>query len=203
LALYDMPSGVDSAKEHQWLEDQMKQWRDFTKSVDDRQKQLREQAAQLQLATTPKVSDLNRRIEELQGRIDSTLAEEEPLKTELQQSQLDLTKAQAMEAGLDQVRYKQLYSLPESTITKHLPIAPNGRFSWRHVEKDNPFAEGEKTHRYYLLVRAVRSDGRQYWAFLHLVLTENDTLPIQIEPSDFISTKAILRPDLSPEEQQQ
>jgi hypothetical protein len=203
LALYDTSTGVDGAKEHQWLEDQMKQWRDFTKSVDDRQKQLREQAAQLQLATTPKVTDLNSRIDELQNRINGTLAEEEPLKAELQQAQLDLSKAQAYEAGLDDKYYKQLYSLPESTITKHLPLAPNGRFSWHHVEKDNPFAEGEKAHRYYLLVRAVRPDGRQYWAFLHLILAMNETLPIQIEPSDFISTKAILRPDLSPEEQQQ
>ena len=203
LALYDTPAGVDSVKEHQWLEDQMKQWRDFTKSIDDRQKQLREQAAQLQLATTPKVSDLNGQIDELQNRINGTLAEEGPLKTELQQSQLDLTKAQTKEGGEDAIAYKQLYSLPESTITKHLSLTPNGRFSWRHVEKDNPFAEGEKAHRYYLLVRAVRPDGRQYWAFLHLVLFINETLPIQVEPSDFISTKAILRPDLSPEEQQQ
>ena len=203
LALYDMPAGVDSAKEHQWLEDQMKQWRDFTKSIDDRQKQLREQAAQIQLATTPKVSDLNGQVDELQRRVDGTLAEEEPLKAELQQSQLDLSKAQADEAGLDDKYYKQLYSLPEGTITKHLPLTPTGRFSWRHVEKDNPFAEGEKKHHYYLLVRAIRPDGRQYWAFLHLDLVENDTLPVAIEPSDFITTKSILRPDLSPEEQQQ
>jgi hypothetical protein len=205
LALYDMPAGVDSTKEHQWLEDQMKQWRDFTKSVDDRQKQLREQAAQIQLATTPKVSDLNSHIDELKGRIDGTLAEEEPLKAELQQAQLDLANARAREAGLDGVRYKQLYALPESTmaINKHLPFAPNGRFSWRHVEKDSPFAEGEKKHYYYLLVRAIRPDGRQYWSYIHLVLPMNETLPIKIEPSDFISTKSILRPDLSPDEQLQ
>jgi polyhydroxyalkanoate synthesis regulator phasin len=203
LALYDVPAGVDSTKEHQWLEDQIKQWRNFTKSIDDRQKQLREQAAQIQLATTPKVSDLNARIDELKGRIDSTQAEEDPLKEELQQAHLDLSKAQTKEAGEDPVAYKQLYSLSESAITKHLPVASNGRFSWRHVEKDYPFAEGEKTHHYYLLVRAIRSDGRQYWAFLHLSLVENDTLSINIEPSDFITTKAILRPDLSPEEQQQ
>ena len=32
LALYEVPAGVDSVKEHHWLGDQMKQWRDFLKT---------------------------------------------------------------------------------------------------------------------------------------------------------------------------
>ena len=49
LALYEVPAGVDSVKEHQWLADQMKQWRDYLKTLDDRKEQLREKAAQLKL----------------------------------------------------------------------------------------------------------------------------------------------------------
>jgi len=203
LALYDVGPNVDSGKEHQWLEDQMKQWRDFTKSVDDRQKQLREQAAQIQLSPTSKVSDLNTQMDELKNRIDETEAEETPIKTELQQAQDDLAKAQAAEAALDAVRYKQLYSLPDTNIIRRLPLNDYGRFSWRHVEKDNPFAEGENTHYHWIFARAARSDGRQYWALYHFSIRRNDTVDMVIEPAGFISTKAILRPDLSPAEQQQ
>ena len=202
LALYDVSTGVDSAKEHQWLEDQIKQWRDFTKSLDTRQQQLREQAAQIKLSPTPKVTELNTKIEELQQRIEGTQAEEEPIKTELQQAQADLTQVQSIETGLDDKYYKQLYALPEGSITDRLPLAPNGRFNWSHVEKNKPFAEGEKFHHYFLFTRAARSDGRQYWALLYLTVAKDDTLRVEVEPTDFISTKAILRPDLTPDEQQ-
>lgn len=202
LALYDVPTGVDSAKEHQWIEDQIKQWRDFTKSLDTRQKQLREQAAQIQLSPTQKVTELNTKIEELQQRIEGTLAEEEPIKTELQQAQTDLTQVQAVENSLDDKYYKQLYALPEGSITDRIPLAPNGRFRWSHIEKNKPFADGENFHHYYLFARALRPDGRQYWALLHLSVAKNNVLPVTIEPSDFISTKAVLRPDLSPDEQE-
>ena len=38
LGLYEVPPGVDTVKEHKWLADQMKQWRDFEKSLDDPQR---------------------------------------------------------------------------------------------------------------------------------------------------------------------
>ncbi len=202
LALYQTPPGVDGVKEHQWIEDQLKQWRDFTKSVDDRQQKLRQQAAQIQLSPTPRVTELNGKIDDLQHRIDSTLAEEEPLKTELQQAQTDLVQSQTAEAGLDAKYYTQLDALPETNISKRLPMLPNGRFSWSHLEKDSPFAEDEKTHNYWLFARAVRPDGRQYWALTHFSISENSIMPMLIQPSTFVSTKAILRPDLPPDEQQ-
>jgi hypothetical protein len=205
LALYGVSGNVDSAKEHQWLEDQMKQWRDFTKSVDDQQKALREQFAQIKLAPVSKVSDLNTQIDELQRRVDATVAEEEPLKTELQQAQTDLTQAQTEEATLDDKYYKELYSLPESNAIpiRPLPLSPNGRFSWRHIEKEIPFDEGQETHPYWIFTRAVRPDGRQYWALHHFSIVKNRSVEMMIEPTGFISTKTILRPDLTPDEQQQ
>ena len=36
LALYQVPAGVDTVKEHQWLGDQMTQWRAYLKTLDDR-----------------------------------------------------------------------------------------------------------------------------------------------------------------------
>jgi hypothetical protein len=200
LALYEVPAGVDSVKEHQWLGDQMKQWRDFEKSLDDRKEQLREQAAQIKLAPASKITDLNTKIEDLQQRIDSTAAEEVPLKAELQQAQTDLAAAQATEAGLDDEYYKQLDSLPEESITKRIPLATNGRFTW---VDDDVFAEGENEHHYWLFVRATRADGRQYWALHPFSIGINQTLELYIEPTGFISTKAILRPELSPDEQEQ
>jgi len=200
LALYEVPVGVDSVKEHQWLGDEMKQWRDFEKSLDDRKEQLREQAAQIKLAPGPKIADLNSKIDDLQQRSDSTATEEVPLKAELQQAEADLASAQAEEAGLDDKYYKQLDSLPEEAITKHIPLATNGRFTW---VDDDVFAEGEKEHHYWIFARATRSDGRQYWALHHLGVDINQTLELYIEPTGFLSTKAILRPNLSPDEQEQ
>lgn len=202
LALYEVPQGVDGTKEHLWIEDQLKQWRVFTKSLDDQQKQLREQAAQIQLAPTAKVAEVNAKIEDLQHRIDATVAEEEPIKTELLQAQNDLAQEQSTEENLDDKYYKQLDALPEGSITKRLPIQPNGRFSWRNVEKDSLFSEGEKAHHYYLFVRAYRQDGRQYWALHRFSVGKNNTVEITIEPGAFLSTKAILRPDLPPDEQE-
>ena len=200
LALYDVPAGVDSAKEHQWLGDEIKQWRDFLKTLDDRKEQLREKAAQLKLAPAPKITDLNTKIDELQQRIDGTAAEEVPLKAELQQAQADLVAAQTADAGLDDKYYKQLYSLPGEAVTKHIPLATNGRFTW---VDDDVFAEGEKEHRYWIFARATRADGRQYWALHHFSIGKNETIELIIEPTGFISTKAILRPNLSPDEQEQ
>jgi hypothetical protein len=200
LALYEVPAGVDSVKEHQWLGDQMKQWRDFLKTLDDRKEQLREQAAQLKLAPAPKIADLNTKIDDLQQRADATAVEEAPLKAELQQAQADMAASQADEAGLDDKYYKQLYPLPASAIANHIPLAANGRFTW---EDDDVFAEGEKEHRYWIFARATRADGRQYWALGPFSIEKNHERCLLIEPDSFISTKAILRPDLSPEEQEQ
>ncbi len=200
LALYDVPASVDSVKEHQWLGDQMKQWRDLLKSLDDRKEQLREKAAQIKLSPAPKITDLNSKIDDLQQRADSTAAEEVPLKAELQQAQTDLAAAQAAEASLDDKYYKELNSLPDASITKRIPLATNGRFTW--VE-DDPFVEGEKEHRYWIFARATRTDGRQYWVLGHFGIEKNHKICLLMEPDSFISTKAILRPDLSPEEQAQ
>ena len=200
LALYEVPAGVDAVKEHQWLSDQMKQWRDLEKSLDDRKEQLREKAAQLKLAPAPKITDLNAKIEDLNQRIDSTQAEEVPLKTELQQAQVDLAQAQAADQGLDDKYYKQLYSLPVENITKHISVEPNGRFTW--VE-DESFAEGENERRYWIFSCATRADGRQYWALGRVSIEKNHKMCLIIDPDNYLSTKAILRPDMSPEEQEQ
>ena len=139
-------------------------------------------------------------MDEMQQRIDTTTGEEVPLKAELQQAQADLAQAQAADTGLDEKYYKQLDSLPGEAITKHIPLATNGRFSW--VE-DDVFAEGEKEHHYWIFARATRPDGRQYWALHHFSISKNQTLELVIEPGGFMSTKAILRPNLSPDEQAQ
>ncbi len=205
LALYETPPGVDGTKEHQWIEDQITAWRAFTKSYDDRKEKLRQQAAQLQIAPASQVTDVNDRIEDLQHRVDSTQAEEDPLKTELQQAQADLVAAQTAEASLDGKYYQQLYSLAQSIAkgaTKTLPVDTNGRFTWSHLEKDSAFSEGEKNHDFWIFALAVRKDGLQYWVLTHFSVEQNSVLPILIEPSSFVSTKAILRPDLPPDQQQ-
>jgi hypothetical protein len=203
LGLYEVPKGVDPVKERLWLEGQMKGWRDFTKEMDAKQNSLREQAVQLKMAPAPKIADLKTQIDDLQQRIDGTIAEEEPLKAELEQAQTDLAVVQAKESGLDAKPYDKLDALPESNITKRLPLASNGRFSWREVEKESKYAEDEKSHAYWLFSRATRSDGRQYWALHRFTVDKDSTVLLMIEPESFISTKAILRPDLSPDEQAQ
>ena len=200
LALYEVPTGVDSVKEHQWLSDQMKAWRDYQKSLDDRKEQLRDKAAQIKMAPAPKITDLNTRIDEFQQRIDGTAAEEIPLKAELQQAQADLVAAQSAEASLDDKYYKQLDSLPDEAITKKIPLRTNGRFSW---VDDDVFAEGEKEHHYWMFARATRPDGRQYWMLMPFGLEKDFKWCIMIDPDSFVSTKAILRPGLPPDEQQQ
>jgi hypothetical protein len=203
LALYQTPPGVDGVKEHQWIEDQLKAWRDYTKSFDEQKEKLRLQAAQIQVSPSSQINDLNDKIEDLQHRVDSTESEEDPLKAELQQAQSDLAESQTAEAGLDDKYYQELYSLPKDNIIKRLPMLENGRFTWSHVEKDSAFAEGEKAHSYWIFARAVRPDGRQFWALSHFSIEPNSILPLLIEPDSFVSTKAILRPDLSPDEQAQ
>ena len=140
LALYQTPAGVDGVKEHAWIEDQLTQWRAFTKTFDDRKDKLRLQAAQIQLSPTAKVTDLNSQIDDLNHRVESTQAEEEPIKAELQQARSDLADARAKEANLDAAYYQQLYKLPEQSITKRLPLRPDGRFDWLHLEKDSAFS---------------------------------------------------------------
>ena len=201
LALYQVPPGVDGVKEHQWLGDQMKQWRDYEKSLDDRKEQLREKAAQLKLEPAPRLADLNAKIEDLTQRIQGTQAEEEPLKAELKDAQTALEDAQAADTGLDDKYYKQLYSLPSENITYHISLRPTGRFTW--VLDDNAFAGGELQHRYWIFSRATRADGRQYWALHNFAISRNKTVELMIEPGGFESTKAILRPNLSPDEIEQ
>ena len=201
LALYGVTTGVDSVKEHEWLGDQMQQWRNFLKTLDQRKEDLRQQAEQLKVAPAAKIADLNAKIEELQHRVDSTESEEDPIKAELQQAQADLAQAQAADAGLDDKYYKQLDELPRENIIKHIPVSANGRFSW--VEDENSFAEGEQDHYYWIFSRATRADGRQYWALGRFAVEKDRTIELLIEPDSFVSTKAILRPNLSPDEQAQ
>jgi hypothetical protein len=204
LALYQVPAGVDTVMERLWLDDQMKNWHDFTKSMDQKQNDLREQATQLKMAPASKIADLKTQVDDLQTRIDGTIAEEEPLKAELEQAQADLTAVQTKEAALDAKPLEKLDALPESNITKRLPLTSNGRFSWREVEKESKYDQDEKAHVYWIFARAYRSpDGRQYWALHRFTVEKNTTVEIMIEPDSFISTKAILRPDLSPDEQAQ
>ena len=203
LSLYQVPAGVDAVKERGWLDEQMKGWRQFTKDFDTKQTALREQAAQLKMAPAAKLSDLKAQADDLQQRIDGTITEEEPLKAELEQAQTDLAAVQAREAGLDAKPYQKLYALPEQMISKRLDLQPNGRFSWRALEKDSKYAEGEKSHVYWLFARATRPDGRQYWSLHRFTVDKDTTVLLMIEPESFISTKAILRPDLPPNEQAQ
>ncbi len=205
LALYQVPAGVDSSKELLWLDDQMKQWRDFTKSVDDQKEKIREQVAAVKQSPGTKISDLQGQIDDLQHRIDSTLSEETPIKTELQQAEADLTQSQGEMSNLEPYYLGQLYSIPESKIVSglRLPIKPNGRFSWRNIEKDMPFSEGDTSHSFWIFSRAVRGDGRQYWALARITVDKDSTLQVVIEPEAYTSTRAILRPDLSPDERQQ
>ena len=201
LALYDCPAGIDSVKEHDWLSDQMKQWRDFEKSLDDRKEKLREKAAEIKVAPAPKIADINDKIDDLQQRIDSTTAEEVPLKAELDQARADLVSAQAADAGLDDKYYKQLYVLPGEAAATHIPLATNGRFSW--TVEDKVFGSGVTEHRYWIFACATRTDGRQSWMLGHFNIERSHKMGFMIEPKDFISTKAILRPNLSPDEQAQ
>jgi hypothetical protein len=203
LALYEVPKGVDSAKEYTWLNDQMKQWRDFVKAQDDKREQLREQAAQIKMAPAAKLTDLNNKIEELQHRIESTQAEEDPLKPELQQAQTDLTESQTEEANIDPKYYKELSDLPSGSIIKRLPLESNGRFTWGNLENDSPYAEGEIEKHFWIFARATRPDGREYWALGRFSIAKNHIVGLLIEPDSFVSTKAMLRPDLSPDEQAQ
>jgi peptidoglycan hydrolase CwlO-like protein len=200
LALYQTPPGVDGVKEHQWIGDQMKQWRDFEKSLDDRKEALREKAAQLKLEPAPKIADLNAKIDDLGQRVQGTEAEEEPLKAELQQAQGDLAEAQAAEATLDEKYYGQLDALPSENISYHIPVRPNGRFTW---VPDNAFPAGEERHIYWIFARAIRADGRQYWSLQQFPMERDKRTETMIEPGSFVSTKAILRPNLSPDEIEQ
>jgi hypothetical protein len=203
LALYEAPQGVDSVKERAWLDDQMKAWHAFTKDMDQKQNDLRDQAAQLKLAPAAKVGDLKQQVDDLQQRIDGTIAEEEPLKAELEQAQADLKAVQDKEAALDAKPYSKLDALPEQNITKRLPMQSNGRFSWRELEKESTYGAGEKSHVFWIFSRAFRPDGRQYWSLHRFEVDKNSTTQLMIEPDSFVSTRSILRPDLSPEEQAQ
>jgi septal ring factor EnvC (AmiA/AmiB activator) len=200
LALYETPPGVDGVKEHQWIADQMKQWRDFEKSVDDRSEQIREEAAAAKQEAAPKITDLNAKIDDLNGRIAATQTEEDPLKAELSQAQADLAAAQAADAGLDDKYYGQLNALPGENISYHIPLQADGRFTW---VPDNPFGEDEVQHVYRIFSRAIRADGRQYWSLSEFIMKKNETTEITIEPGSFESTKEILRPNLSPDEIEQ
>ena len=125
--------------------------------------------------------------------------EEDPLKAELQQAQAELAQVQATEATLDDKYYKQLNALPAERVITRIPLAPNGRFSF----EDANYAEGETQHHFWIFTCATRPDGRQYWALGDLTIDKNHTLPVVIEPAQFVSTKALLRPNLSPDEQEQ
>ncbi len=203
LSLYQVPAGVDPVKERAWLDAQMKAWHTFTKAMDQKQNELRDQATQLRFSPSSKVADLKGQVDELQQRIDGTLAEEEPLKAELEQAQTDLRGVQQKEAELDGTPYQKLDALPDQNIIKRLPLRPNGRFSWRELEKESTYGAGEKEHVFWIFARAIRADGRQYWSLHRFTVDKNSTTELMIEPGSFVSTRAILRPDLSPDEQAQ
>ena len=150
LALYQTPPGVDGTKEHLWIENELNSWHAFSKQYDLNKEKLREQAAQIQLSPSSQVGDFNARIDDLQHRIDSTQAEEDPLKEELAQAQADLAQSQSEEQNLDGKFYQELDALPEQSITKRIPLDPNGRFSWHHVEKDSAFSPSNKFQTYWL-----------------------------------------------------
>jgi len=200
LALYETPPGVDGVKEHQWIADQMKGWRDFQKSMDDRYQQMRSQAADLRQANGPHITDVNAKIDDLNGRITAAQAEEDPLKAELTQAQADLAAAQKRDTTLDDSFYGELYALPAENISYRIPIRPDGRFTW---VPDHPFGEGETEHHYILFSRALRGDGRQYWSMHPFTLKKNETTEITLEPGGYESAKQILRPNLTPDEVEQ
>ncbi len=191
LALYQVPKGVDGLKEHQWLSDQMKQWRDFVKTLDTRREELRAKAAQLKLAPAAKLADINTRIEELQHKVDNTLAEQEPIKAELQQAQTAFVQAQSAEQMLDDKYYPQLDALPGENIIKRIPLQSNGRFTWM---EDTAFTPDEPEHTYWIFSRATRSDGREYWSLGRFTISKYTTRAVIIEPESFTSTRAVLRP---------
>ncbi len=146
---------------------------------------------------------MNGKIDDLQHRIESTQAEEDPLKTSCSRPRPTWSRPRAPNRTSTASITSSFPICPQSSITKRLPLQPDGRFSWPHLEKDNAFSEGERSHAFWIFARAIRPDGRQYWTLAHFSIKQNSILPMLIAPGSFVSTKAILRPDLSPEEQQQ
>jgi len=118
---------------------------------------------------------------------------------EQQQAQADLVQTLGIEAQLDEKYYKQLYSLPEGSVMKRIPINADGNFDWKN---DTLLADSEKQPDCLIFVRATRTDGRQYWALCPFNISKDKKLGLNISPKDFISTKTILRPDLPPSERE-
>ena len=118
---------------------------------------------------------------------------------DVEQAQSDLSEANAAITRLDDKYYKQLANLPEANRIERIPLDENGRFTW--VE-EMPFPEGVSEQHHGLFARAIRADGRESWALCEIHLTKDQTSYFNIVPKDFISMKAILHPDLSPEERE-
>jgi chromosome segregation ATPase len=197
LSRENIPTGLDRTKEKQWLDCQAEEWRKRRQKLDLLRNQMHARINDLRQSPAARVDELNLQIQDWQAQLNSMLSEEARLKEKLQQTLEDVQVTQADDAHIAGQYYKQLDSLPESSILNQgrIPIATDGRFTW---VDDETFIDTDKPHHRCIFFRAIRADGEQYWAMRHFSLSQNQTLELLVEPTSFISTKSILQPYTPP-----
>jgi hypothetical protein len=125
----------------------------------------------------------------------------QPILHEQEQDQEDINTVETTLVGYEPKYMQELSGVPAQYILKKLLIQPDGRFEWQHEDKDQKFAEGEKFHRHWLFFRAIRnSDGREFWSLVQVIVEKNETLQVAVLPGSFQDLRALLRPDLQPNE---
>jgi hypothetical protein len=118
-------------------------------------------------------------------------------KEELQRSRAKLDSLTINEQHLDERPWTELLELPSKNVIERLPLSA-GKMLDIPTDQSSQLLMGKQ----WVFARAVRSDGRVYWELKQVDFGKNPrSAHFTIGPDDFISTKSILRPDLSPKEQ--
>jgi TolA-binding protein len=201
LAMYGVPPSSKKLEELKWLDGELVDWHSFEAGYYAKKETIKDQVSQTLASNSQAVAQINQQIDDLNRKIGETTDDLQPILHEQEQDQEDINNVENTLVSYEPKYMQELSGVPAQYVLKKLPIKPDGRFEWLHEDKDQKFAEGEKFHRHWLFFRAIRdSDGREFWSLAQVIVTKNDTLEVAVLPGSFQNLRALLRPDLSPDE---
>jgi predicted nucleic acid-binding Zn-ribbon protein len=191
LALYSAPAGTKVDEERKWVEGLLNGWKDYEEEWKEQQLAIRDEALKLKQAPGPKIEEINERLASLQVEIDSLKVEVSSLEAEVRRFEDRLAAKKVELAAVEPPFYAELLAVPGEFTRITLPLAADGSFTFRNMDKDPRFMS-EIPGKFTLMARATK-DGEEYWALKEVELNQYKKNAWTIAPADFYPARKHLQ----------
>ncbi|MDE1171327.1 MAG: hypothetical protein PW734_09005 [Verrucomicrobium sp.] len=188
LSLYNPPPTVKAPAERTWLEQQLADWHAYEKEYDARRNALKKKADDIRQGLGGHLDGLRTRIDRRNASIADTDEQQAPLQSEAQTLESETAAVRTNISEQRKVYTAQVVQIPQRNVLEKLPLTPEGRFTWDHLEENGKYPPGN-----YLLWVPVRKGEEEAWAVVPFAIEANKSTDLIIKPGGFLPTDKVLQ----------